>query len=115
MGAALRFMGTSIEYLRRELYPVMIVPPFNFPHRLQRAVLRSARLVVFVRAFDGVAISFGDEVDDEQIQRAAEAFAVPMTVSRNPERLCDFLIEERSVTWLGFAENLEVEINGERF
>jgi hypothetical protein len=115
MGAVLRFMGTSVEYLRRELYPVMIIPPFNFPHRLQRAVLRNARLVIFVRAFDAVAISLGDEVDEEQIRQVAEAFAVPMTVHRDPERLDDFLIEDQSVTWPGFAEDLEVEINGEWF
>jgi hypothetical protein len=54
----------------------MIIPPFGFPHRLQKSSVGDAKILIFISAFQGIAIT-RDEIPDEEIKK-----------SRNQEMVC---------------------------
>jgi hypothetical protein len=113
--AMINFMGLAVEELKRALYPIMALPPLNFPHRLQRATIGTFPLVIFIRSFDGVAVSMEGSPDSAEIQKYAAEYGVPITVYTGEAMLAANLIEERFITFPVFTQKLEVEINSARF
>ena len=115
IAASVNMTGLSLELLRRTLYPLFIIPPLTFPHRLERLSSGSFKLLIFIRAFDGIAVSIDGSATDEDIQKATERFNVPITVYTTPDVAVKYLIEERGCSFSLYAEKMEVEVNGRRF
>lgn len=111
----INLMSMNIEEIRRMLYPMMILPPLNFPHRLQMSAIGQFKLIIFLRAYDGVAISLDDEDHTDVIESISVEYSLPITLYTNIEVAKPFLMEDGSVTFTQFTEKLEVEVNGRRF
>ena len=108
-------MGSTIEDMRRMLYPIMLLPPLNFPHRLQKSSIGQFKLVIFLREYDGIAVVFDDKQHSEEIEEVSQKYCLPITLYTDPTVADKFLLEDNSITFSQYAEKLEVEVNGRRF
>lgn len=108
-------MSTSIEEIRRMLYPVMILPPLKFPHRLQMMSIDQFKLIIFLRAFEGVAVALDDKDHLDEIQSISLKYSLPITLYKNIDVAKKFLVEDSPMTFTRWTEKLEVEVNGRRF
>jgi hypothetical protein len=108
-------MALAAEELRRLVYPVMLIPPVKFCHRLREQSIRGQeKLVIVIGPFDGVACDLGGG-DFAEIYGLVEEYKVSMTGYGGGEVLRRYFIEDRFATFSCFAQRLEVEVNGRRF
>ncbi|KAH0793399.1 hypothetical protein GPJ56_002701 [Histomonas meleagridis] len=115
VATVLNLMNSTVDIMRRILYPILLLPPLSFPHRLQRSSIGAFKFIVFIRDFDGIAVILDDLNHDEEIQEISDKYEVPITKCSNGEILTNFFIEEQNPTFARFTEKLEVEVNGKRF
>lgn len=111
----INLMSSSIEEIRRMLYPIMILPPLNFPHRLQMLSIDQFKLIIFLFAYEGIAVALDDKDYIDQIQSISLKYSLPITLYTNIDVAKKFLIEDNPMTFAQWAEKLEVEVNGRRF
>jgi hypothetical protein len=112
--AMVNLMGFGTEEIRRVVYPVMIIPPLRFCHRLQRSSLPPDNgFVILINAFEGIAC--GSKPDLEALQEISAEYDVPITLYDDPKPMENCLVEDRFCTFRVFAGKLEVDVNGRRF
>jgi hypothetical protein len=114
LAAMIAFMGLPVEEMRRLLYPVMLIPPFTFAHRLTESSVRNAKVVILASAFKGIAL-VRDGSGEEEVAKWARSFGIPIGVFDEKAKMDEFLVEQKAESFAEFAECIEVEVNGRRF
>ena len=110
------FLRMCCSILQRELYPSLIIPPFNFPNRLIKDNIIGKKLAIFLGGCEGIALVF-EEGHDEDIEKISKHYQIPLTVFKdgNYDNANNFLVEEQGLTFNSYAQKVEVEVNGRRF
>jgi hypothetical protein len=107
-------MTLAAEEGRRLIYPVMLIPPLRFGHRLTSKVISGKeKLVVVIGPFDGIVCDLGGGLSE--VRKLIDEYEVPMIGYTGVEVLKRSFIEDKSAGFGVFAQRLEVEVNGRRF
>lgn len=61
----------------------MILPPLNFPHRIQMLFINQFKLIIDLWAFEGVAAALDDKENFEEIQSISLKYSLPITLYKS--------------------------------
>ena len=109
IAAKINFLTMSVSRVCRSLYPVLILPPLKFPHRLTKDKSDGFDAVLLIGPFSGKA--FGSS----ELLSSVEVINVPFIMEDKIESIADDLIEDLHPSFACFNEKIEIECNGKRF
>ena len=107
--AKINFPTMSLTRVCRSIYPILILPPLKFPHRLAKENIVGFKTALIVGPFTGKV--FGDEESLKDI----EVINIPFLKEDNIRKLENYMIEDKQPSFAYFAENIEVECSNALF
>jgi hypothetical protein len=109
IAAKVNYLTMSPARVCRSLYPVLILPPFNFPQRLTKEKVKGFEAALIIGPFSGKAYG------KQELLSSVEVFKVPFLLEDKIEPIIENLVEDINPSFTQFNEKIEIECNGRRF